>query len=76
VTTSNYYLVKDTLVGAYSDNMFTLTWSGSNYKQRFLKNDGIENTRINGIEILRDSVYAATTSGLFAKPVSKFFEGK
>ncbi len=74
MTTSNYYNIKDSLVGAYRDNLFTLTWSGSNYTQRFLKNDGVENTRINGVEILRDSVYIATTSGLFAKPTSTFFD--
>ncbi len=76
MTTSNYYVIKDSLVGAYRDNLFTLKWSGSSYTQRFLKNDGAEGTSINGVEILRDSVFIATTSGLFAKPVSTFFEGK
>jgi len=76
MTTSNYYIIKDSLVGAYRDNLFTLTWSGSNYTQRFLKNDGVENTRINGVEILRDTVYIATTSGLYVKPVSTFFDSK
>ena len=76
MTTSNYYLIKDSLVGAYRDNLFTLTWSGSNYTQRFLKNDGVENTRINGVEIMRDTVYIATTSGLYVKPVSTFFDSK
>ncbi len=76
MTTSNYYVIKDSLVGAYRDSLFTLKWSGSSYTQRFLKNDGAEGTSINGVEILRDSVFIATTSGLFAKPVSTFFEGK
>jgi len=76
MTTSNYYVIKDSLVGVYRDNLFTLKWSGFNYVQRFLKNDGVENTRINGIEVLRDSVFVATTSGLFAKPVSTFFDSK
>jgi hypothetical protein len=76
MTTSNYYVIKDSLVGVYRDNLFTLKWRGFNYTQRFLKNDGVEFTRINGVEVLRDSVYIATTSGLFAKPLSTFFEEK
>lgn len=76
MTASNYYSLKDSLVGAYRDNIFTLNWSGSTYKLRFLKNDGVEGTRINGIEILRDTVYLATTGGLFTKPVRSFFDSK
>ena len=76
MTSSNYYVIKDSLVGAYRDNIFSLKWSGTNYTQRFLKNDGIEGIKINGIEVLRDSVYVATTSGLFTKPLSNFFDSK
>lgn len=76
MTTSNYYVIKDSLIGVYRDNLFSLKWSGTNYTQRFLKNDGMEGTRINGVEILKDSVYVATTSGLFVKPTSTFFAGK
>lgn len=76
MTLSNYYVIKDSLIGANRDNLFTLTWSGTNYTQRFLKVDGVENSRINGIEVLRDSVYIATTSGLFVKPLSTFFDSK
>lgn len=36
----------------------------------------MEGTRINGIEILKDSVYVATTSGLFVKPTTTFFDSK
>ena len=67
MTFSNYYVIKDSLIGVYQDNLFTLNWSGSNYKQRFLKNDGVEGSRINGVEILGDTVFLATTSGLFAQ---------
>lgn len=76
MTTSGYYTIKDSLVGAYRDNLFTLKWDGLNYTQRFLKNDGVEGTRINGVELLRDSVFIATTSGLFVKPITTFFNGK
>ncbi|HLG39259.1 MAG TPA: hypothetical protein VI461_06300, partial [Chitinophagaceae bacterium] len=76
MTTSNYYTIQDSLVGVYRDNIFILKWAGTSYIQRFLKNDGVEGTRINGVEILRDSVYIATTSGLFTKSITEFFEGK
>jgi hypothetical protein len=75
-TAAGFYPVKDSLVGAFRDNLFTFKWSGPNYTARAIKNDGLENTTINGIEILRDTVYVATTSGLYIKPVSTFFEGK
>jgi hypothetical protein len=76
MTTSQYYTVKDSLVGTYRDVLFTLKWNGLNYYMRFLKNDALAGTRINGVEVLRDSVYAATTSGLFVKPVAAFFDGR
>lgn len=76
MTFSNYYAIKDSLIGVYRDNLFTLNWIGSKYKQRFLKNDGVEGTRINGVEVLGDTVFLATTSGLFARPLKVFFDSK
>ena len=76
MTFSNYYVINDSLIGVYQDNLFTLKWNDSNYKQRFLKNDGVEGTRINGVEVLGDTVFLATTSGLFARPIKGFFDGK
>ena len=76
MTFSNYYVINDSLVGVYRDNLFTIKWNASNYKQRFLKNDGVEGTRINGVEILGDTVFLATTSGLFARPLKVFFDSK
>jgi len=73
---ARYNVIKDSLVGAHNDGLFTLKWNNTEYTIRSLKNDGLEGTYINGIEILHDSVYAATTSGLFVKPVNKFFESK
>ena len=43
---------------------------------RTLKNDGLEQVSINGVEQLGDTVYLGTTSGLFKRPLSKFFETK
>lgn len=76
MTLSTYHVVKDSLVGAYRDNLFTLRWEGPNYSMRLLKNDGIGGAAINGVEVLRDSVYVATTAGLYTKSVKEFFESK
>lgn len=76
MTTSSYHAIKDSLVAAYGDKLFTVRWEGANYFLRQLKNDGLENTTINGLEYLRASVYAATTSGLYTKSVKDFFQSK
>jgi hypothetical protein len=76
LTLARYSVIKDSLVGTYRDNLFTLKWSGNNYSYRFIKNDGLESTTINGLEILRDTVYVATTAGLYTKPVSSFFDSR
>ncbi len=71
-----YYPVGDSLVGAYRDQLFTFRWNGPQYRMRWLNTDGLENTTINGVEVLRDTVYIATTGGLFARPLHAVFEGK
>ena len=76
MTLSKYFSVKDSLVGTNDDNLYTLRWNNNNYSVRALKNDGLEGKSINGIEVLRDTVYLATTSGLFVKPLKTFFETK
>lgn len=75
-TLANYYSVGDSLVGVHFGSLYTLRWNGPRFTSRFLKNDGLERARITGIETLRDTVYVATTSGLFARPLKQFFETK
>ena len=75
-TLATYHTVGDSLVGAFQGNLYTLRWNGPRFSSRFLKNDGLERAQITGIESLRDTVYIATTSGLFARPVKQFFETK
>lgn len=75
-TLSSYYPVKDSLVCVYTNSLYSLRWSGARYSLRPLKNDGLERATITGVEYLRDTVYVATTSGLFARPVKTFFENK
>ena len=75
-TLANYYTVRDSLIGVYRGNLYTLRWNGPRFTTRFLKNDGLDRARITGIEYLRDTVYVATTSGLFARSVKSFFETK
>jgi hypothetical protein len=74
LTYTKYFKIKDSLIGAYNDKLFTLDWNGSSFKTRPIQVDGLEGCVINGIEILNDTIYAATTSGLYLKPASSFFE--
>lgn len=73
---ASYHVIKDSLIGTVRDNIFTLKWNNTVFSQRLLKNDGLEGATINGLEILNDTVYVATTKGLFFKPVTSFFESK
>ena len=73
-TVASYYAVKDSLVFTYGSSLYTLRWNGPRYTMRQLKNDGLERATITGIEYLRDTVYVATTSGLFVRPVKTFFD--
>lgn len=75
-TLAEYYVVRDSLVGVYQNHLYTLRWDGPRFTSRFLKNDGLERTTITGVEYLRDTVYVATTSGLFARPAKAFFDSK
>ncbi|WP_457069402.1 hypothetical protein [Hymenobacter sp. UYAg731] len=73
-TLASYYTVKDSLVFTNSGSLYTLRWNGPRYTVRQLKNDGLERATITGIEYLRDTVYVATTSGLFVRPIKSFFD--
>lgn len=75
-TLASYYPVGDSLVGVYGSNLYSLRWQGPRYTTRFLKNDGLERATVTGIEYLRDTVYVATTAGLFARPIKTFFDSK
>lgn len=43
---------------------------------RQLKDDGLNQTAINDLQTWGDTVYLATSTGLFKRPLSKFFESK
>lgn len=78
---TTYHIVRDSLVvvshlAGAGNAIFTLRFNGLNYTARFLKNDGLNRTEVTGLEQLRDSVYIGTTSGLFVRSVSQFFETK
>ncbi len=77
---TSYHVIGDSLVGVArgvgNNYLFTLRWNGPNYRIRALKNDGLGQGSISGIEQLGDTVYVGTTSGLFKRPLSKFFESK
>jgi len=73
-TQSKFYKIQDSLIGVYNDQLFTLDWNNNEFKTRTLNNVGLERTSINGLQILNDTVYAVTTSGLYIKPVTSFFK--
>jgi len=73
---STYYHVGDSVIGTYFDQLFTLNINSQKYSTRPLKFDGLETKKITGIETLNDTVYVATTSGLFMRPLQAFFEKK
>lgn len=55
---------------------FNLDIAKQRWRIRPLKDDGLNQTAINGLETWGDTVYLATSSGLFKRPLSKFFESK
>jgi hypothetical protein len=73
--------VGDSLVGvshalggslfAFHLDMVKRTW-----RIRPLKDDGLNHAAINGLETWNDTVYLATSSGLFKRPLNKLFESK
>lgn len=77
---TTYHVIGDSLVGIThgfgGNTLFTLRWNSSNYRVRLLKNDGLEQASVSGLEQLGDTVYIGTTSGLFKRPLNKFFESK
>jgi len=73
---ATYYAVGDSLVGidqTIIPQLFTLRWRGAAYTLRILRNDGLGQGDLRGLEQLGDTVYVGTTGGLFKQPVKAFF---
>lgn len=77
---TTYHPIGDSLVvathGTGTNSLFTLRWRDLNYTLRPLKNDGLNGGAISGLEQLGDTVYLGTSSGLYKRPLSQFFESK
>lgn len=78
---SSFYPVGDSLVGithgGVTNGIYTLRWLNSNtLRLRELKNDGLEYTDFSNLALLGDTVYLGTTSGLYKRPLSSFFENR
>ena len=75
---STYYAVGDSLVGIThgieTNSLFTLRWTGNQYRVRQLKNEGLGKADFTDLVQLGDTVYLGTTSGLFKRPLRTFFE--
>ena len=78
---STFYPVGDSLVGithgVINNNIYTLRWLNANtIRLRELKTDGLGYVDFADLAQLGDTVYLGTTSGLYKRPLSKFFESK
>ncbi|NLO19755.1 MAG: hypothetical protein GX121_07770 [Ignavibacteria bacterium] len=71
-----FYNINDSLVYSHRDALYTVNFESNFINSRELKNDGLEDRFITGIEVLNDTVYIATYSGVFKKSIYKFFESK
>lgn len=77
---NTYHVIGDSLVGVFhgtaNNKIFTRKITDTQYKVRLLKDDGLRQSDISGLESWGDTVYIATTSGMFKRPLAKFFESK
>ena len=78
---STFYPVGDSLVGIthgiITNSIYTLRWLNANtIRLREVKNDGLGYADFADLAQLGDTVYLGTTSGLFKRPLSIFFESK
>ena len=75
---STFRPVGDSLVGIThiiaTNSLYTVRWNGKSYQVHELKNDGLGKADFTDIVQLGDTVYLGTTSGLFKRPLNKFFE--
>lgn len=74
---SDFRIIADSLVGYVrtTHQLYTLHWSSPGTPHiRELKNDGMAQVTITGLEQLHDTVYAGTTGGLYRRPLKAFFE--
>ncbi|MBC6697626.1 hypothetical protein [Hymenobacter sp. BT190] len=79
-TFSTFHAVGDSIVGIThgieNNSLYTLRWQGNTPRVRELKNDGLNRTDFTDLAQLGDTVYLSTTSGLFKRPLSSFFENR
>ncbi|WP_210516697.1 hypothetical protein [Hymenobacter terricola] len=75
---SGFRLIGDSLVGFIRpfNQLYSLRWNGGTGRVRELKNDGLGEAAITDIQQLGDTVYVGTTSGLFKRLKTVFFESK
>ena len=75
-----FYPVGDSLVAIShhiaNNSLFSVRWQGTTYRLRQLKNDGLGQADFSDLAQLGDTVYLATTNGLFKRPLKIFFESK
>jgi hypothetical protein len=75
---SGFRVLGDSLIGFIQpfNQLYSLRWNSGTGRIRELKNDGLGEAAITDIALLGDTVYVGTTSGLFKRPKTAFFESK
>ncbi|MBI3234037.1 MAG: hypothetical protein HYZ42_08345 [Bacteroidetes bacterium] len=76
--TSNagFHTIRDSLVEFHTDKLYTVSINLSGYSLRELDNDGLEGNQITSVSEFMDSIYVSTTTGVFIRPKSSFFNPK
>lgn len=74
--TTKFRSIGDSIVGFNDDYLYTMNFNNNAVNFRLLKNDGLIDKGITGMEVLNDTVYVCTYSGLYKKPIKTFFESK
>lgn len=71
----NYYNIGDSTIAFVDNELYSIRFNNAtNFVLRPLKRDGIEKVRYNSMALFQDTVYLATTGGIFKKSKKEFFE--
>ncbi|MFM7855830.1 MAG: hypothetical protein ACKO96_28895, partial [Flammeovirgaceae bacterium] len=76
MATGTYYTLQDSLTYAIGNQIYSAKFDLPNATFKELKNDGLEGNRITSISAFNDSIYITTSTGVFFRSKSGFFDYK
>lgn len=62
----------DSIISVFKDKISLVSIKPFAIDFKLLKNDGLQNKQINGVNLLNGKVFVSTNAGLFSKPLSNF----